>query len=51
MPLSGQLIVGSDRSSKSTTFRATDPSTGASLEPPFAVATPADVAMACALAD
>lgn len=51
MPLSDQLIVGAARGSTTDTFRAIDPSTGASLEPPFAIATPADVATACALAE
>ena len=51
MALTGDIVIGSERlSGRTASFRATDPATGAALEPAFAFADAADVARACALA-
>ncbi|AGK46358.1 aldehyde dehydrogenase family protein [Burkholderia thailandensis MSMB121] len=51
MPVSGELMLGGERVAPGErAVRAIDPATGATLEPPFALATPADVARACELA-
>ncbi|MGI3903185.1 MAG: aldehyde dehydrogenase (NADP(+)) [Janthinobacterium lividum] len=51
MALTGDIVIGSERlSGRAASFRATDPATGAALEPPFAFADAADVERACALA-
>ena len=50
MPLSGQLILGYDRVSSAASFRASDPTRGTQLDPPFCIAAQAEVARACALA-
>jgi 2,5-dioxopentanoate dehydrogenase len=50
MPLTGQLFIGSARVSSPNTFRATNPSSGAPLEPPFSAAGRQDVERACELA-
>jgi 2,5-dioxopentanoate dehydrogenase len=51
MPLTGQLTIGSARISTADTFDAVDAASGASLGPAFAVAGPAEIDRACALAD
>ncbi|EIP89546.1 aldehyde dehydrogenase family protein [Burkholderia humptydooensis MSMB43] len=49
--MSGELMLGGERVAPGErAVRAIDPATGATLEPPFALATPADVARACELA-
>jgi 2,5-dioxopentanoate dehydrogenase len=50
MPLSGQLMLGYDRVSSATSFRASDPTRATQIDPPFCIAGPAEVARACALA-
>ncbi|AHI66055.1 aldehyde dehydrogenase (NADP(+)) [Burkholderia thailandensis] len=52
MSVSGELMLGGERVApgERAAVRATDPATGATLEPPFALATHADVARACELA-
>ena len=50
MSISGDLFIGSERVSSSQTFRATNPATGAMLEPGFSVADEAAVNRACELA-
>ena len=51
MALTGDIVIGSERlSGRAASFRATDPATGAALEPAFAFADAADVDRACALA-
>jgi NADP-dependent aldehyde dehydrogenase len=49
MNLTGQLIIGFDRVSGATTFRATDPARGTEIGPAFAVADSAQVNRACQL--
>lgn len=49
--ITGAILAGAERASASDTFVAVDPSTGASLAPPFAQSGAADVERACALAD
>jgi NADP-dependent aldehyde dehydrogenase len=51
MPLTGQLIIGYDRVATTAGFRATDAVRGVPIDPSFAIAGPADVARACALAE
>ncbi|AJX33457.1 aldehyde dehydrogenase (NADP(+)) [Burkholderia oklahomensis] len=52
MSLSGELMLGGERVAPGErTVRAIDPATGATLGPAFALASRADVARACELAD
>ena len=51
MALTGELFIASDRVARDQHFRAFSPVTGQELDPPFSVATPADVEAACAAAD
>ena len=50
MPLTGQLFIGRERVATTQTFRAADPTTASSLEPPFSSAGDAEVQRACQLA-
>lgn len=50
MPLTGELIIGAARVRRAETFSAIDPSVDQAMDPPFSVATAADVERACALA-
>uniref|UniRef100_UPI0035CC948E aldehyde dehydrogenase (NADP(+)) n=1 Tax=uncultured Sphingomonas sp. TaxID=158754 RepID=UPI0035CC948E len=49
--INGSILIGSSEHAGAETFAAIDPSSGATIAPPFASATPDDVARACALAD
>jgi NADP-dependent aldehyde dehydrogenase len=49
--MEGSFLVGGARVTRPETFQASDPATGALLEPEFSVSSAADVAEACALAD
>jgi NADP-dependent aldehyde dehydrogenase len=49
--MDGSFLVGATKVSRPETFQASDPATGALLEPDFSVSSAADVAGACALAD
>lgn len=51
MTLTGDLFIGQTRVASEGRFHAVNPSTGAILEPGFAIASLDDVARACALAD
>lgn len=51
MTLTGELFVAGGRAATSTLFRATDPATGAVIEPGFSEAGIDDVERACAAAD
>ena len=50
MEVTGAILIGADERRDDTVFHAVDPSTGTTIEPAFADATPADVEAACALA-
>lgn len=50
MPLTGQLFIGRERVATSQTFRAANPTTAASIDPPFSSAGSAEVERACQLA-
>src|SRR5688500_7728616 len=50
MPLTGQLFIGRERVATTQTFRAANPTTASSLEPPFSSAGEAEVERACQLA-
>ena len=50
MSISGDLFIGSERVSSPRTFRASNPATGATLEPGFSIADTAAVSRACELA-
>jgi 2,5-dioxopentanoate dehydrogenase len=50
MAISGELFIGSERLGSAHTFKATNPATGAPLEPAFSVADSAALERACALA-
>lgn len=49
--MDGSFLIGARPVTRTETFRAIDPATGAPLDPPFAISTEADVADACSLAD
>jgi len=49
--MDGSFLVGARAVTRPETFRAIDPARGAPIAPAFSVATEADVADACALAD
>ena len=48
--MDGNFLVGATKVSRPETFQASDPATGALLDPEFSVSSAADVALACALA-
>jgi alpha-ketoglutaric semialdehyde dehydrogenase len=50
MALSGELFLGDRRVARAATFFGINPATGEQLDPPFSVATQADVDAACELA-
>lgn len=50
MAVSGALFIGGEQVRKSETFRAANPTTGQTLDPPFSAAGPAEVEQACSLA-
>ena len=50
MHLTGELIIGARRVVAPRTFRARNPATGETLDPPFCEARPEDIDAACALA-
>ena len=50
MSVSGDLFIGAERVSSPQNFQATNPATGAKLEPGFSIAGPAAVNRACDLA-
>ena len=49
--MDGSFLIGGERVNRSETFQAISPSTGEALDPPFGIATAADVERACGLAD
>jgi hypothetical protein len=49
--MDGSFLIGARAITRPETFRSTDPSTGALVEPAFSISTTADVADACTLAD
>jgi NADP-dependent aldehyde dehydrogenase len=49
--MDGSFLIGNRSVSRAEIFRAYDPATGETVEPAFSVATAADVADACTLAD
>ncbi len=50
MSLTGELIIGYERVTTTDTFRAFDPTKGSHIDPPFCVASVAEVGRACSLA-
>ena len=49
--MNGSFLIGARTVMRPATFRAIDPATNEALDPPFGIATAADVAQACMLAD